>query len=176
MSLTTSESITHPMKKIGISKVVINIGVGKAGEPLERVKRGLEELTGQQPTTKGAKKSVRDFGIHKGEPIAAVVTLRHGSAINFLRRIIAAKGNSIKASSFDNYGNLSVGIREHIDLPDTKYNPDIGIFGMDVSVALARPGYSVAKKRNPKVVGQHHRVTKAEAFQFFEEHFGVKIV
>lgn len=170
------ESNVHPMKKIGISKIVVNIGVGKSGEPLERAKQGLEELTGQQPTTKRAKQSVRDFGIHKGEPIAAVVTLRHEASISFLRRIIAAKGNSLNSSSFDKFGNLSLGIREHIDLPDTKYNPDIGIFGMDVSIALTRPGYSIAKRRNPRIIGQHHRVTRTEAIQFFKEQFGVNIV
>jgi large subunit ribosomal protein L5 len=170
------QSNVHPMKKISISKVVVNIGVGKSGEPLERAKQGLEELTGQQPTTKRAKNSVRDFGIHKGEPIAAVVTLRNDAAISFLRRVIAAKGNNLESSSFDAFGNLSLGIREHIDLPDTKYNPDIGIFGMDVSIALTRPGYSIAKRRNPKIIGQHHRVTRTEAIQFFREQFGVNIV
>ncbi len=163
------------MKRIIVGKIVVNIGVGKSGEPLERAKLGLEELTGQQPTTKSAKKSVRDFGIHKGEPIAAVVTLRNESSINFLRRIIAAKGNNLNASSFDDFGNLSVGIREHIDLPDTKYNPDIGIFGMDVCISLARPGYSISKKRNPKVIGKHHRVTRNEAIKFFKEQFGVNV-
>jgi large subunit ribosomal protein L5 len=170
------ESKVHPMKKIGINKVVVNIGVGKSGEPLERAKHGLEELTGQQPTTKRAKKSVRDFGIHKGEPIAAVVTLRHDASISFLRRVIAAKGNNLKSSSFDDFGNISLGIHEHIDLPDTKYNPDIGIFGMDVSIALTRPGNSIAKRRNPKIIGQRHRVTRTEAIQFFREQFGVNVV
>jgi large subunit ribosomal protein L5 len=51
----------------------------------------------------------------------------------------------VKSSSFDSFGNLSVGIHEYIDLPDTKYNPDIGIFGMDVSIALIRPGYAIAE-------------------------------
>jgi large subunit ribosomal protein L5 len=176
MNLSYSEPVMHPMKKIAISKVVVNIGVGKSGEPLERAKQGLEELTGQQPATRGAKRSVRDFGIHKGEPIATIVTLRHDASISFLRRVMVAKGNNLMASSFDDFGNLSLGIHEHIDLPDTKYNPDIGIFGMNISVALTRPGYSIAKKRNPKTIGRHHRVTKNEAIQFFKEQFGVNVV
>src|SRR5262245_43083211 len=115
----------HNMKKISIDKVVINIGVGKSGEPIERAKKALLELTGQQPAVRGAKKTVRDFGIHKGEPIGAVVTLRRTQAAEFLKRVVAAKKNSLKSSSFDNYGNLSVGIHEHIDIPGTKYNPEI---------------------------------------------------
>lgn len=175
MNENSAEATTHPMKKITISKVVVNIGVGKSGEPLEKAKQALEELTGQRPAVRGAKNSVRDFGIHKGEPIAAMVTLRRDAALQFLRRTIAAKGNNLKASSFDNFGNLSIGIREHIDLPDTKYNPDIGIVGMDVSIALARPGYAIAKKRIHKSIGKGHRITKDEAIRFFEKQFGAVI-
>src|ERR1051325_1931591 len=117
------------MKRIRVGKVVVNIGVGKSGEPVEKAKRALQELTSQQPAVRGAKKTVRDFGIHKGEPIGAVVTLRRDVAIEFLKRVVAAKRNLLKASSFDNYGNISLGIHEHIDIPGTKYNPEIGIFG-----------------------------------------------
>jgi len=175
MNENSAEAPTHPMKKITISKVVVNIGVGKSGEPLERAKQALEEITGQRPAVRGAKNSVRDFGIHKGEPIAAMVTLRRDAALQFLRRTIAAKGNSLRSSSFDNFGNLSVGIREHIDLPDTKYNPDIGIFGMDVSIALTRPGYAIAKKRIHRSIGKAHRITKDDAIRFYEKQFGAVI-
>jgi large subunit ribosomal protein L5 len=57
------------MKRIGIDKVVVNIGVGKSGEPVERAKRALEELTGVKAAARGDKENVRDFGIHKGEAI-----------------------------------------------------------------------------------------------------------
>ncbi len=166
----------NPMRRIIISKVVINIGVGKSGEPIEKAKRALQELTGQQPSVRGARETVRDFGIHKGEPIGAMVTLRRQHAIEFLKRIISAKGNVFKSSSFDSYGNISVGIREHIDIPGTKYNPEIGIFGMDVNLSLMRPGYRIAKKRDSRKIGKAHRITKEEAIEFFQQHYGVEIV
>ena len=165
----------NPMKEISLFKVVINIGVGKAGEPLERAKNALTELTGHMPSVRGAKNSIRDFNIHKGEPIGTMVTLRRDDASNFLKRIIESKRNLIKSSSFDNNGNLSIGIREHIDIPGTKYNPDIGIFGMDVCSSLTRPGYRVAKKRNSSKIGRNHKITKEEAMDFFKNKFGVKI-
>ena len=165
----------NPMKEISLFKVVINIGVGKAGEPLERAKNALTELTGHMPSVTGAKNSIRDFNIHKGEPIGTMVTLRRDDASNFLKRIIESKRNLIKSSSFDNNGNLSIGIREHIDIPGTKYNPDIGIFGMDVCSSLTRPGYRVAKKRNSSKIGRNHKITKEEAMDFFKNKFGVKI-
>lgn len=164
------------MKEISLSKVVINIGVGKAGEPLERAKNALTELTDHKPSVRGAKKSVRDFNIHKGEPIGTMVTLRREDAVDFLRRIMEAKKNSINSRSFDNNGNLSLGIREHIDIPGTKYNPDIGIFGMDVCSSLTRPGYRISKKRNPSKIGKRHKITKDDAIDFFKKKFGVEII
>jgi len=171
-----SEKLENPMKQIQISKVVINIGVGKSGDPVEKAKNALSELTGKKPSVRGAKKSVRDFGIHKGEPIGAMVTLRRSDATNFLRRIIESKKNVIKESSFDNNGNISFGIHEHIDIPGTKYNPDIGIFGMDVCAALKRPGYRISARRNPNKIGKNHRITKDESMEYFKSQFGVEII
>jgi large subunit ribosomal protein L5 len=164
------------MKEISIGKIVINIGVGRSGEPVERAKRALNALIGQRPKVCGAKGTVRDFGIHKGEPIGAMVTLRREKAVEFSKRVIAAKGNTIKASSIDNFGNLSIGIHEHIDLPGTKYDPEIGIFGMDVCMALVRPGYRVARKRNKSSIGKSHRITREDAISFLKRTFGVEIV
>ncbi|HKY10740.1 MAG TPA: 50S ribosomal protein L5 [Nitrososphaera sp.] len=166
----------HDMKRINVHKVVINIGVGRSGEPIDKAKNALLELTNQQPAVRGAKKTVRDFGIHKGEPIGVIVTLRRESAIEFLKRIIAAKQNVLKASSFDNYGNISVGIHEHIDIPGTKYNPDIGIFGMDVNIVLNRPGYRIARKsRRSAKIGKTHRINREEAVEFFKQEYGAEV-
>lgn len=170
-----SEDKRNPMKEIHVSKVVINIGVGKSGDPVEKAKNALSELTGKTPSVRGTKKSVRDFGIHKGEPIGAMVTLRRTDATNFLRRIMESKRNVIKNSSFDNNGNISFGIHEHIDIPGTKYNPDIGIFGMDVCAALTRPGYRISKRRNPSKIGKNHKITKDESIEFFKAQFGVEV-
>jgi large subunit ribosomal protein L5 len=164
------------MKRIRVDKVVINIGVGRSGEPIDKARNALLELTGQQPAVRGAKKTVRDFGIHKGEPIGVIVTLRRDPATDFLKRIIAAKRNILKFSSFDIYGNISVGIHEHIDIPGTKYNPEIGIFGMDVNIALTRPGYRIAKKsRNSAKIGKTHRINREEAIEFFKQEYGVGV-
>jgi large subunit ribosomal protein L5 len=170
-----TENKINPMKEIQVSKVVINIGVGKSGDPVEKAKNALSELKGKTPSVRGAKKSVRDFGIHKGEPIGAMVTLRRTDATNFLRRVIESKRNVIKNSSFDNNGNISFGIHEHIDIPGTKYNPDIGIFGMDVCAALTRPGYRISKRRNPSRIGKSHKITKDESIEFFKAQFGVEV-
>jgi len=168
-------SKVNDMKLISLEKVVINIGVGKSGEPLERAKNALEELTSRKPTQCGAKDNVRDFGIHKGEPIGAKVTLRNTEAMEFAKRIIQAKNNQLKKSSFDTYGNISIGISEYIDIPGAKYNPDIGIFGMNVCISLSRPGYRIIKKSNPKKLGRNHRISKDEAIEYFKN-LGAEII
>jgi large subunit ribosomal protein L5 len=170
-----NSSSENSMKKISVGKVVINIGVGRSGEPVERAKHGLEDLTGKNPTVTTAKKNLRDFGIHQGEPIGAMVTLRRKDATDFLKRCLEAKGNKMNISSFDDYGNISMGIREHIDIPGTKYNPDIGIFGMNVCVSLVRPGYSISKRRGKSRIGKVHRISKEGAIEYFTNGFGVEI-
>ena len=171
----SSQTASSSMKNIAISKVVINIGVGRSGEPVEKAKRALNVLTGQRPKVCGAKNTVRDFGIHKGEPIGAMVTLRRDKAVEFIKRVIAAKGNIIKASSFDDFGNLSIGIHEHIDIPGTRYDPEIGIFGMDVCMALSRPGYRISRRRNKSSIGKNHRIKREDAIGFLKQSFGVEI-
>lgn len=165
------------MREIRLGKIVINIGVGKSGDPIERASKVLEEIAGQKPSSRIAKSTIRDFGIHKGEPIAVIVTLRREKALEVLKKLLAAKNNQIKASSFDNFGNVSFGIREHIDIPGVKYQPEIGIFGMDVAIALERPGFRVSRRsRTPGKVGKKHRVTKEEALEFFRDKLKVEVV
>ena len=172
----SEQAMEKSMKRIAVDKVVINIGVGKSGEPMEKAKKALTELTGHQPTERGAKKTVCDFGIHKGEPIGAMVTLRHEEAIEFLKRAVAAKRNVLKESSFDDFGNFSLGVHEHIDIPGTKYNPEIGIFGMDINVVLVRPGYRIARRSRKRAkIGKSHRINKQEAIEFFKRQFGVGV-
>lgn len=166
-----------PMSKPRIQKVTINISVGQSGEPLERAAKVLEELTGQKPVKRKAKQTIRDFGIRQGEPIACVVTLRREKAVKFLKRTLQAVDNKISSSCFDKNGNFSFGIKEHIEIPDIKYRPDIGIFGMDISVAIDRAGYRVKERRWAKSrIGKHHMMTPEEAIVFVKDAVGVEVV
>lgn len=165
------------MSKPRIQKVTINISVGQSGEPLERATKVLEELTGQKPVKRKAKQTIRDFGIRQGEPIACVVTLRREKAVEFLKRTLQAVDNKISSSCFDQNGNFSFGIKEHIEIPDIKYRPDIGIFGMDISVAIDRAGYRVKERRWAKSrISKHHMMTPEEAIVFIKDAVGVEVV
>jgi large subunit ribosomal protein L5 len=165
-----------PMLRPKIGKVTVNIAVGKSGEPLEKATKVLNQLTGRKPVKRNAKKSVRDFGIRKGEPIACAVTLRKATAVEFLQRALQAVDNKISRRSFDKNGNFSFGIKEHIEIPGTKYAPELGIMGMDVSVSLIRAGYRVKERRRAKsAVGSHHLLTPDEAIVFVKDALGVEI-
>jgi large subunit ribosomal protein L5 len=166
----------NPMRKIKVGKVVVNIGLGKSGEAIERGKRVLEQVTGQKPAQTRAKRSVRDFGIHKGEPIGVVVTVRGEQTVPLITKLLAAREKKLKESSFDARGSVSFGIREHIEIPGIRYDPAIGILGMNVSILLERPGFVVARRsRRTSKVGRGHLVSRDEAFQYFKDNFGVTV-
>jgi len=167
----------NPMLKPRIEKVTVNMSVGKSGEPLEKAARVLEQLTGQKPCKRKAKKTIRDFGIRKGEPMACIVTLRKDRAREFLKKALHAVDNKVSKQSFDGLGNFSFGIKEHIEIPGTKYVPELGIHGMDVSVTLSRLGYRVKRRHRAKsAVGARHLLSSEEAMLFVKEEFGVEIV
>ncbi|MCW4054361.1 MAG: 50S ribosomal protein L5, partial [Candidatus Bathyarchaeota archaeon] len=144
---------------------------------LERASKVLKELTNQTPAKKQARKTIRDFGIRKGESIACVVTLRKQAAIDFLKKVLPVIDNQISRSSFDKRGNFAFGVKEHIEIAGVRYDPDVGIFGMDVCVSVNRPGYRVRNRRKQKThVGSKHLLTPEESIVFVGQSLGVEIV
>jgi large subunit ribosomal protein L5 len=166
----------NPMQKVRIGKVVVNMGLGEGGEKLEKAMTVLKSLTGSKPCPRKAKKAVRDFGVRRGENIGCVVTLRGSAVDEFLKRAFDSKRNKIKESCFDSYGNVSFGIAEHIDIPGTKYDPALGIFGLNVCIVLERAGYRVARRmKHPNRIGLDQRVKKEEAISFLKDRYGIKL-
>ena len=166
----------NPMRKIKVGKVVLNIGLGKSGEAIERGKKVLEQVTGQTPAQTRAKRSVRDFGTHTGEPIGVVVTVRGNETSALIEKLLTAREKKLNESCFDPRGSVSFGIKEHIEIPGIRYDPAIGILGMNVSILLERPGFSVARRgRRTSRVGKAHLVSRDEAIQYFKENFGVTV-
>jgi len=166
----------NPMEQVKISKVTLNIGVGEGGERLARAEKLLEIMTGQKPVKTISKVTNPEFGIRKRQPIGCKVTLRGEKADEIIRKFLDGIGNKLKTSQFDEQGNVSMGIEEHIDIPGMKYDPDIGIFGMDLSITFEKPGYRINRRRIQKrKVPKKHRVTREEAIKFMKEKFNVKI-
>ncbi len=165
-----------PMRKPHISKVVVDMCTG-GGEQLNRAETILEMLTGQKPVRSRAKQTVRDFGIRRKEPIAVRVTLRHEKAIDFLKRALEAKENVLLLKNWDEDGNFAFGIAEHIDIPGVKYDPQLGIQGMNITVCVERPGYRVKRRRKQRTkVPYRHRLTPEESMIFIRKEFGIEIL
>jgi large subunit ribosomal protein L5 len=168
---------TNPMLKPRIGYVVVNCSVGKSGEPLQKAMKVLGEITGQKPAQCKAKQTIREFGIRKDEPIACKVTLRGNRAIEFLKKSLSVVDFKLKESSFDDEGNVSFGVKEHIQLPGVRYDPDIGIIGFDVSIRIEKKGNRVARRRRMRAtVPRSHRVEKNEAMAFLQQTLGVKVI
>lgn len=164
----------NPMKEIKIGKVVVNISVGQSGQPLINAMNILEQVTGQSPNQRAAKQSIRPWGIRRGEPMACAVTLRGEKAEEFLQKAFTAVRHRLNPRSFDKEGNFAFGIREHIDIPGTRYDPQTGIIGMDVAVSLERPGYRVSRRKRAKSkVGRSHRVTPEEAREYISKTYEI---
>ncbi len=171
-----SQTTESPMKKITLEKVVLNMGVGKSGDAIEIAKKALNQISGKKSCSRAAKETQRDFGIRKGEPIGASVTVRGKDAEALLKRLLESKGDIVKEKSFDNFGNYSFGINEHIDIPGVKYEPQIGILGLGISITLSRPGYGIRKRSKHKAsVGKSHIITSQEAKDYLVKEYGVTI-
>ena len=171
------ESNQNPMRRIEVDKVVINMGVGESGERLAKAEKLLAEpaIAGQKPIKIAAKRTIQPFGIKRGEAIACKVTLRGARAHDFLTRVFKIQ-NKLYMSQFDTSGNFSFGIAEHTDF-GIRYDPNVGIFGMDVSVSLKRPGYRIKERRiQRKKVPARHRITRDECIAFLEKEYGVEVV
>lgn len=159
---------------IKIDKVTLNVGVGSAGEKLEKAKTLLEKVSGQKPVETYARKRIPTWNLRKGLAIGCKVTLRGQKAVEVLNRTLTANEKKIRGRSFDNTGNVCFGVKEYIDVPGMKYDPNIGMMGMDVCVSLEKHGYRV-KRRKRGQAAVNTRITPEEAIEFMKGNFGVEI-
>ncbi|MFB6308320.1 MAG: 50S ribosomal protein L5 [Haloarculaceae archaeon] len=164
----------HEMREPRVEKVVAHMGVGHGGRDLANAEDILQEITGQEPVRTTAKQTVGEFDIREGDPIGAKVTLRDEAAHDFLATALELV--ELSSSQFDDTGNFSFGVEEHTDFPSQEYDPNIGIFGLDVTVNLVRPGYRVAKRdKASRQIPSNHRLDADDAVAFVESTFDVEV-
>ncbi len=126
-----------------LEKIVVNMGIGDAGEDADLLDQAVESLrtiTGQEPVVTRAKKSVANFKIRKGMPIGCKVTLRGESMYEFLYKLVnvalprVRDFRGVSANSFDGRGNYSLGIDNYTVFPELSVDEVDKILGMDVTV------------------------------------------
>jgi large subunit ribosomal protein L5 len=160
-----------------IAKVTVNIGVGEAGEKLKKAESVLEGVTKQKAIQTLSKTTNKDWGLRKFMPIGCKVTLRKKAAETFLVNALKIRENKISEYTFDDQGNFSFGIPDHTLFEGQKYDPNIGIFGMDICVTVEKPGYRIKHRRiDRRKIPQRHGLTKEETMKFIMEKFSVEVV
>jgi len=156
------------MRSLRIRKLCVNICVGESGDRLTRAAKVLEQLTGQTPVFSKARYTVRSFGIRRNEKIAVYCTVRGEKAEEILEKGLKVKEYELQRRNFSATGNFGFGIQEHIDL-GIRYDPSIGIYGMNFFVVLGRAGFSIGERKLRKSrIGKNHLTSKDEAIKWFQ--------
>ena len=166
----------NAMQQPRIEKLTLNIGAGKDQNLLEKGIVVLKQITGIEPMKTITNKRIPTWGLRPGLPIGWKLTLRKEKAKEILKRLLEAKENTLKPTQFDKTGNISFGIHEYIDIPGIKYDPKIGVIGLQVCLTLEKPGYRVKRRKvMQKKIPVKHVISKDEAMKFMQQSFGVKI-
>jgi len=172
--MSEADTEFHEMRTPSIEKVVVHMSVGEGGRELQNAQSILEEIAGQESVQTLAKRTVQEFNIREGDPIGAKTTLRGDDAHEFLETALPLTELSI--SQFDDTGNFSFGVAEHTEFPSQEYDPQIGIYGLDVTVTLVRPGYRVSQRdKASRSIPSGHQMTTDDAASYVESTFDVEV-
>ena len=138
-----------------MNKVVVNMGTGADPDEMKKAVQIIQLVTGMKPSPRQTQARIPDWGIRPGVAVGLMVTLREEKAVAFLKKALVAKSNKLPQRSFDRNGNFGFGIKEYIDLPDTKYDPKLGIKGFDV--------FSFIKKK--RIQGKRKDLEKIKSWE-----------
>ena len=164
------------MRDLRIEKITLNIGTGKEQAKLDKAIALLEKISSEKPVKTITNKRIPEWGLRPGLPIGCKLTLRKVKAINLLGNLLNANYNILRQNNFDNEGNISFGIPEYIDIPGIKYDPNIGIIGLQVSITLQRAGWRIkSRKIKQRAIPVSQRIKKEEAIEFMKGKFNITI-
>jgi large subunit ribosomal protein L5 len=148
-SLTREFGYTNVMQIPRLQKIVVNMGVGQAGQTggdaklLDNAMRDMGIIVGQKPCVTRAKKSISNFKIRAGARIGCKVTLRGDRMFEFLDRFVATAlprvrdFQGINPNGFDGRGNFATGVREQLIFPEIEYDKIDKVRGMDIIICTS---------------------------------------
>ena len=136
---------TNRMQAPRITKVVVGIGTGKVDDKqkLALIQDRLAKITGQKTSPRPAKKSIASFKLREGEIIGYQATLRGPRMHDFLHKLIhlalpqTRDFRGLRASSFDEMGNYTLGIKEHTIFPETADEDIKDVFGFGITIVTS---------------------------------------
>ncbi len=170
------EDAANPMRSISIDKVIVNVGTGSDEQKQKNAKKLIEAITGMKPTDGISKRRNPAFKITKGTKIGTYVTVRKDPD-KLVKRLLGAVDMKVKESSISD-NTLSFGINEYIDIDGIKYDPTIGMLGMNVNVSFRRAGIRVAERkiRRSQIPRRHRIISRNEIKDYLSKGFGVSFV
>ena len=127
-------------------KVVLNMGLGLDANDKKKLQNCIEDISlisGQRPIVTKFKKSISNFKTRKGSNAGVKVTLRSNRMYEFIDRLVNIALPRIKdfqglsVNGFDNFGNYSFGIKEHIIFPEINFDKVDRIRGMDITIEIS---------------------------------------
>ena len=136
-------SFPNIMQVPGLTKIVVNMGVGDAARDsklIEGAIRDLTEITGQKPQVTKARKSIAQFKLREGQPIGAHVTLRGDRMWEFLDRLLSVAlprihdFRGLSPRQFDGHGNYTFGLNEQSMFHEIDQDKIDRVRGMDITV------------------------------------------
>ena len=145
-ALQAEFKFANPMQVPGLTKIVVNMGVGaaaKEGKLIEGAIRDLTAITGQKPQVNVAKKSIAQFKLREGQPIGAHVTLRGDRMWEFLDRLLNLSLPRIRDfrglsdKQFDGRGNYTFGLSEQSMFHEIDQDKIDNVRGMDITVVTS---------------------------------------
>lgn len=145
-SLMQEQKYHSIMQVPKIQKVIINIGVGDASTDSKKLDvsvKELEQITGQKPIMTKAKKSLAVFKLREGMPIGTKVTLRGKKMYDFMDKLVnialprVRDFRGVPKTSFDGFGNYTLGVKEQIIFPEIDYDKVQRLRGMDITIVTS---------------------------------------
>ena len=150
-----------------LEKIVINMGLGIDGNDNKIIKsceEDLSKITGQKPVTTKFKKSISNFKTRKDTKAGLKVTLRKNKMYEFIDRLVNIALPRIKdfrglsTAGFDNFGNYTFGVKEHIIFPEVNFDKVDKIRGLDISIVIK----SISKEHSLELLKKFNFPFKTE--------------